>query len=225
MTLYLKELTPFAQGGNRQCFVHPDNPNRCIKVRRPDFTLEDCRRKKGFPKNLKPLSSFDDNLEEFKVITNLHKMIGGDLFGHIYQCFGFVETDLGAGLETELVLDDDGRISLSLKQYIWEYGYSDACKKAVADLIGFWEHNLIPSRDILTHNVLVQQGAHQDIKRLVVIDGLGSASAIPFQIFPTFVKKRAVSNKVERFKYRIDEFVAKCESGKAPSKVGMLNYR
>ena len=28
----LEGITPFAEGGNRKCFVHPDNPNRCLKV-------------------------------------------------------------------------------------------------------------------------------------------------------------------------------------------------
>ena len=59
MTLVLTDHNPFAQGGNRLCFVHPEDSLRCIKVRRPDFTLEDRRREKGFPKNLKPLSSFE----------------------------------------------------------------------------------------------------------------------------------------------------------------------
>ncbi|MEE4252626.1 MAG: hypothetical protein V2I50_01140, partial [Desulfuromusa sp.] len=60
--IQLQTIEPFARGGNRLCFVHPEDSRLCIKVRRPDFTLEDRRRKKGFPKNLRPLSSFDDNL-------------------------------------------------------------------------------------------------------------------------------------------------------------------
>ena len=38
----LDGLTPFAEGGNRKCFIHPDNPNRCLKVVHPGL-LEKIR--------------------------------------------------------------------------------------------------------------------------------------------------------------------------------------
>ena len=28
----LSDATPFAEGGNRKCYVHPNNPDRCLKV-------------------------------------------------------------------------------------------------------------------------------------------------------------------------------------------------
>ena len=28
----LDNIKPFAKGGNRICFIHPQNPNRCLKV-------------------------------------------------------------------------------------------------------------------------------------------------------------------------------------------------
>ena len=33
--IILSDASPFAEGGNRKCFVHPDNPNRCLKVVHP----------------------------------------------------------------------------------------------------------------------------------------------------------------------------------------------
>ena len=223
--LLLSNAKPFARGGNRLCYVHPDNPKVCIKVRRPDFTLEDCRRKKGFPRNLRPLSSFDDNREEFQVISHLVENRGEIVLRHIYRCDGFVDTDLGKGLLTELVRDEDGRISLSLKQYIWEYGNSSACKVAVEELLSFWRRHLIPSRDLLTHNVLVQQEQDGRILRLVVIDGLGSPHFIPFDMLPKFFRIRCVERKIERFLGRIDEFVENCQQGKQPSQLGILQDR
>ncbi len=113
--LLLKDLKPFAQGGNRLCFVHPENPELCIKVRRPDFTLADRRRKKGFPKNLRPLKSFDDNREEFLVMNKLERFSGLEVFDHISRCFGFVDTDMGKGLVSELIRDENRSISETLK--------------------------------------------------------------------------------------------------------------
>ena len=42
----LDEVTPFAEGGNRMCFVHPDNPNRCLKVIHPGL-LEKIKENKS----------------------------------------------------------------------------------------------------------------------------------------------------------------------------------
>lgn len=223
--IQLARKEPFARGGNRLCYIHPEKGSRCIKVRRPDFTLADCRRKKGFPKNLRPLSYFDDNLEEFKVISHLLKTRGNEVCHHIYQCYGFVDTDLGRGLDTELIKDADGRISLSLKQFIWENGFDSACREAVVALTDFWMKYLIPSRDLLTHNVVVQLDADNRISRLVVIDGLGSTGLVPFEWLPRSLQQRRVSERVRRFEARIEEFVKNCQIGKQPSRVGMLLHR
>src|SRR5690606_29292096 len=106
MTLQLASMQPFARGGHRLCFVHPDNPALCVKVRRPDFSLADRRRKKGFPKNLRPLSSFDDNAEEFRVMTDLERAFGEPLYKHVSRCHGFAATDMGPGLVSELIRND-----------------------------------------------------------------------------------------------------------------------
>ena len=33
--IVLSNSTPFAEGGNRKCYVHPNNPDRCLKVVHP----------------------------------------------------------------------------------------------------------------------------------------------------------------------------------------------
>jgi len=225
MTVILSAQEPFAQGGNRLCFVHPEDDQRCIKVRRPDFTLEDLRRSKGFPKNLRPLSSFDDNLEEYRVINDICQQVGPETFRHIYKCYGFVETDLGLGLECELIRDASGLISLSLKQYIWEHGYTDSCRKAVDVLADFWTSHQIPSRKLLTHNIMVQQASNGEIRRLVVIDGLGSPNLLPWGWLPASLRSKRVRERIQHLQQKIEEAVEKRESGVTPSQVGFLNHR
>jgi len=221
----LSHLEPFARGGNRLCYVHPDDPQCCIKVRRPDFTLKDCRRKKGFPRNLRPLSYFDDNREEQEVITHLRETRGERIHQHIYRCDGFIETDLGPGLLTELVRDADGRISVSLKQELWERGYPEPTRQAVEVLGAFWLDYLIPSRELLTHNIVVQKDSNGDICRLVVIDGLGSPNLLPFDWLPKSVRRHKVAQRLRRLRKRIRQFIRRCDSGHEPSRVGMLRYR
>ena len=59
----LNGITPFAEGGNRMCYVHPDNPNRCLKVIHPGL-LEKIKENKSWYKRFRSLESFDDNLRE-----------------------------------------------------------------------------------------------------------------------------------------------------------------
>jgi hypothetical protein len=59
----LSNLSPFASGGNRDCYEHPTNPNICIKVTKSGI-LENIRRNKAWYKRLRSSKSFDDNLRE-----------------------------------------------------------------------------------------------------------------------------------------------------------------
>ncbi|NVK39647.1 MAG: hypothetical protein HWE39_00260 [Oceanospirillaceae bacterium] len=225
MTLALKTEKPFAQGGHRLCFVHPQDPQRCIKVRRPDFPLEDLRRKKGFPKTLLPLSRFDDNREEFEVISSLARNLGEAAFEHVSRCFGFEDTDLGPGLVLELVRDADGAISQTLKAHLWFEGYTPDCRDAVERFCARWRELQIPSRDLLMHNILVQRDESGRICRLVVIDGLGSPNILPFNWLPAALRERKVDRKIANLRHRIEQTLAKKARGEKPGNHGMATAR
>lgn len=219
--LSLKNLQPFARGGNRLCYVHPDNAALCIKVRRPDFSLEQRRAKKGFPKTLLPLSHFDDNREEFGVMSALDRSFGEPLYRHISRCHGFVSTDMGDGLVSELIRNSDGAIAETLKKYIWDHGFDTPSQNAVAALCQHWIDLAIPSRDLLLHNVVVQMRGDQ-IERLVVIDGLGSAGLIPFHWLPRALRRNKAQRKVDDLHMRIDTLLGQRGQEKFPGYHGQL---
>jgi hypothetical protein len=222
MRLELLGSKPFAIGGNRLCFIHPGRSDRCVKVRRPDFTLTDLRRKKGFPKNLRPLSSIDDNAEEYRVMMSLDRKFGRSVYKHVSECFGFEDTDLGKGLVSELICDPDGRISFSLKQYLWEHGRDESVDLALAQFCDFWQEHAIPSRTLLLHNLVAQRNENGGVARLVVIDGLGSPNLIPFHWLSNSVQSKKVGRKLEDLHTRFESYVKSCESGTVPSSVGRL---
>jgi len=221
MTLTLSSREAFAQGGNRLCFVHPQHPGRCIKVRRPDFTLEDLRRKKGFPKTLLPLRHFDDNLEEYQVLSDLAERHGEAVFELVSRCYGFEETDLGLGLTLELIRDADGQISQTLKAQIWFEGYTPDCKAAVEHFCNRWQALQIPSRDLLLHNLLVQKDASGKVCRILAIDGLGSPNIIPFTWLPAPLRAAKVGRKLTNLQQRIEQLLAKKARGEDPGYHGM----
>lgn len=217
---------PFAAGGNRWCYVDPTDAMRCIKVRRPDYSIEERRRSKGFPKNLKPLSSFDDNLDEYNVMTNLQRHYDDKIFAHISRCYGFVDTDMGKGLCSELIRDSSGEVSLSLKQYLWEGEYDEDCRRAVNELCEHWLKFRVPSRDLILHNVVVQRELSADgsvkIKRLVVIDGVGNAGLFPGHVMPGFMQLKKAQRKVANIHMRIADLLNNKAQGKGPGMHGFL---
>lgn len=219
--LQLSLREPFAKGGNRLCFVHPDHADRCIKVRRPDFTLEELRRKKGGFKRLLPLRHFDDNREEYEVITDLHSRHGDAVFDVISRCYGFEPTDLGDGLVLELVRDANGEISRNLKAQIWRQGWTEDCEAALKVFARRWLELGIPSRNLLLHNILAQKDPDGRVYRLVVIDGLGSPNIIPFYAMPAAARRRKVQRKVDDLYERIRQTLDKKARGEVPGSHGL----
>ncbi|UTA48003.1 PhoP regulatory network YrbL family protein [Simiduia sp. 21SJ11W-1] len=217
----LAQTQPFARGGNRLCFVHPQDAHRCIKVRRPDFSLADRRRKKGFPKNLKPLSSFDDNREEWGVMQSLNRNLGEAVYQCVSRCYGFVETDMGKGLCSELIRNGDGTIAQTLKKELWDAGFSDELRQAVADFVQRWEAVGVPSRDLLLHNLVVQR-ERESISRIVVIDGLGSQGLVPFFWLPRAVRQKKIARKVANLYQRIDKLLGQRGQKEFPGYHGLL---
>ncbi|MFL0796268.1 MAG: PhoP regulatory network YrbL family protein [Cellvibrionaceae bacterium] len=203
----------FARGGNRWCFVDPENNGRCIKVARADRTPEIKRAKKKFPANLKRLSSFDDNREEYSVYARIDQCVGEQAYELIPRCYGFVETSLGKGLVTELVRDSDQCISMSLKQYLWQNGYTDELKAVVEQFKSRWAELGMPSRNLLLHNIVVKQ-KEGVIDRLVVIDGLGWPDLIPFAYFSKSLARKKASRKAQRLDSAIEKLLqVKAENG------------
>lgn len=204
---------PFAHGGNRLCFVDPGHHDRCIKVRRPEFTLEDLRKKKGFPYTLLPVSAVDESIKEDRIMRACERRLGNDLYAAVSRHYGFVDTDMGPGLCSELIRNADGRISLSVMEYVWEFGKTESLMKAVDRFAEQWPQLMIPSRDLLLHNVVAQCDADNEVQRLVVIDGLGYSGLIPFSWLSASYKIRRANKKLEKFRSLLDELLEVQKNG------------
>lgn len=191
------EQEAFSRGGNRLCFVDPRDDNCCIKVIRPDRSPSIKKAEKRFPASLKPLQHFDDNLEEFKVYERIKQRIGEPAFQMIPRCYGFVDSNFGRGLCSELIKDSSGKISLTLKQYVWQFGNTTSLQAVLARFQQQWQSLGMPSRNLLLHNIVVQMH-DKDIHRLVVIDGLGWPGLAPLSNFCQTMARRKAARKVSR---------------------------
>ncbi|MFP5409668.1 MAG: YrbL family protein [Gammaproteobacteria bacterium] len=178
--LVLAGLEPFARGGGRDCFVHPRDPGLCVKVAREGRSPEERRRQMPWWKRWrKPAHKYDDSLRDYRTLKALES--SGD--AAIWQCLprlhGWVETDRGRGLVTDLVRDADGSVSRSLLDYLRTHGHDERVQAAVDAFARFWETCPVPARSLFLDNIAAQVRDDGTL-RLVVIDGLGNTVLIPW---------------------------------------------
>lgn len=220
----LSKTTPFARGGNRLVYVHPERPEVCIKLPRTDVGLAVKRRRKGLKGRLKLAATFDDNRAEARTLTELHHRIGGGLAAFVPRFLGWVETDLGPGVAIELVRDDDGAIATPLKQYVWERGFDESLETALEEFTAYWIRERVPSRELLLHNVVARRSGDGSL-RLVVIDGLGNADLLPLSRWSRVLARRKSARKAARLRKRIEELVRTRAEGGDPGEHGFLRRR
>ena len=175
--LRLSERTPFAVGGRRLCFVHPNDPSLCVKVNRRDDQRFGRLDKKGRLVPARLRRGIDDNRQERRSLTALRRRLG-DRYAHFPRCHGVCDTDLGDGLVIDLLRDADGRISRSIRQTLCE-GVALRDLKPAFDRFGEFllSHNIV-TRALLDHN-LVARHENDGSWTIFLIDGYGDPAFIP----------------------------------------------
>ena len=166
----LSNSKPFAKGGNRVCYQHPNNKNICLKV-----TYE------GLPQKLKKIApwykkyrsfdSFDDNKREELAYTQ--RAISKNesiVWDHLVRWHGFEETSMGLASATEMVLND-GIIAETLESYLFANGKDEKIAVAINDFENWLKKTLVLTKNIIPHNIVVKKT--EDKLQLKIIDGLG----------------------------------------------------
>lgn len=179
----LSKAEPFAEGGRRWCYRHPENPDLCIKITKQEVMH---KRREGGPayRRLRPLRAFDDNHEEVKgyrqlAVRRVLNDASAPLWLHLPRCYGFVETSLGEGL----VLDYyhvDGVSAPTLQQVVRENGLTPKVQSALEDFAAILSANQLVTRAIIPHNIVLAADG-----RVKLIDGIGGRNLIPIaESFP-----------------------------------------
>jgi hypothetical protein len=173
---------PIGKGKERTCFVHPDDPQKAIKISIGSVS-EQSRREIKFYQKLKQRDGANDP--------------------HIPRFYGLCETSLGQGIVVDLIRDQDGEISRPLNWYLAEgypvedfEPYLDELKKS------FLLNLIIFNHDMTVGNLLFQKVSNTSA-RLVAIDGLGDVVAIDWlDVFPSLVRRK-ISRRWTRFIARV----------------------
>jgi len=176
----------FSKGTTRQCFLHPDNNDLCIKIP----LVNEGKRNKGI---LKAVS------RENKFYLRLQKRNAS--WAHLSQYKGDVETNLGKGSVYQLIRNDDGNIATNLEQYLQSKNptmSNDVLADALDDLYAYMQANKILTTSLLPRNIVLHQ-QHGQMK-LVIIDDIGSSEFIPVSQYISFFAEKKIKRKWAKFK-------------------------
>lgn len=141
-------------GSERKCYLHPHEPNKCLKVpfkKKDAKTCPQCR---------------VDLYCATRLITR------GVPMHHAAHCYGWVSTNLGPALLVEKIVDPDGKISLTLEQSLESrYLNWEVVEKMLESLRAWAMQYAVVISELNVRNLMVRKSASGD--HLVVIDGLG----------------------------------------------------
>lgn len=142
------------QGHQRECHVHPQNSQLCIKVPRHD--------EQGTAK--------DQNSVEWRTFVNLKRR--GVPLQHVAYCYDWVDTNHGPGLVCERVLNMDGSWARTLEEEVSVGTITlEQLDEAAQNLKDWSWTNAVVVADLRGSNLMVR---HVDNGiQLVFIDGLG----------------------------------------------------
>lgn len=202
----LDSLLPFAQGANRFCFQHPDNPDRCLKVIRPG-SIQARYQKQSVVKRLLGKARLNDNTQELRAHQQpaIRRLIqtGNEesLWSHLPKFYGRVATTLGPANESEMLRCKDGNIAPTLEFLIRGGGLTPELLEAIQRFENWLTANRILTRNLLPHNLVVTDRTGQP--ELFLVDGLG-APAIPLALAsaPGW-SERYIERKIRRFEKRL----------------------
>lgn len=204
--LDLDRLEPFAQGYNRYCYEHPSDPDRCLKVIRPENIQARYRRQSRLKQCL-GAARLNDNHQELTahrqpaIQALIHAGQDELLWGHIPRFYGTRETSMGMANESELIRCADGHVAPTLEALTREAGLTPELETAIEDFVNWLRNTGILTRNLLPHNLVVSDRSGRP--DLFLVDGLG-APVIPQALarLPGW-SSHYIERKINRFRVRL----------------------
>jgi hypothetical protein len=177
----LEKLTLVGKGLHRECYVHPDHHNLCIKVLISNENHSEVKREMKYYSHL------------------LKRNISWDM---IPKFHGTIQTSIGVGYIFDLILDHTGNVSKTFEYYLscTKSNQIDqsALNRALIQLKKYLLENRIITMTLHPKNICCQINQKGEI-RLYIVDNIGNSDLIPICNFIPYFAKRKIIRKWKRF--------------------------
>ena len=197
----LEEAKPFAEGGNRVCYIHPDNKSLCLKISKSEV-VKNMRSNAPWYKKLRSERSFDDNYREERAYQQRAiKENPQKIWKHLAKWYEFVETSKGLASCTELITNND-KVALNLEEYLFNKGKTSEIDEALKQFEIFLKETKLLTKNIMPHNLAVKEDDYG--LTLKIIDGLGCMSFIPLPEISNAYANRYIKRRIKLMYSRIE---------------------
>ena len=197
----LQGIRPFAEGGNRICYIHPDHKTLCLKISKPEV-VKKMYQSAPWYKKLRSEKSFDDNFrEESAYQQKAIKENPQKIWNHLAKWHAFVETNKGLASCTELITNND-EVALNLEEYLFSKGRTLEIEKALKEFEAYLKETKLLTKNIIPHNLAVKE--NDCGLTLKIIDGLGCMSFIPLPEISNTFADRYIKRRIELMYSRIE---------------------
>ena len=195
----LDENLLIAKGGERDCYIHPEDKTKVIKV----------LHKNGIHNN--------QNKLEYSYMKYLKKK--GSNLSSITDCYGYVKTNIGKGLVFDRVLDFDGVPSKSFRYYLANKLIPLKEQEIlINELKEYLEENLILFVDTSLTNIFCPK-IDENSYKLVIVDGLGAKRTgvkfVLYKMSKSYTKYK-IKRQWEKFMKMYEKDVKRAALGKRP---------
>ncbi len=179
LMLHIKNTFLVGKGTNRECYIHPDDSSKCLKVTVSNDHKESWR--------------------EIRYYQLLQKRnITWDMLARFY---GTVETDMGEAMVCDLPRDYNGEISKTLYSYLSTAENTKLIHNPLPLL--YQLHDYIISQRIIVKDLNFRNMLYQKLSdteaNLIIIDGIGNHEFIPFSTYIDYFTLRKITMRWDVF--------------------------
>ncbi len=181
------------KGLHRECYIHPNDEQRCIKVVVAG-DLSESKREQSYYKLLQKRGVSWDILPRFH---------------------GVIETNKGAGAVFDLIRDYDGEISKTLEYYLSSEQLDNAENLGISQAISVFKQELyrqsIITMTLSPKNIMYKKTGINE-GRLIIIDNIGNSDFIPICSYIDSLAKKKITRKLLRFEKTVLKMCAHNDS-------------
>ena len=193
--LQLTDDLLIATGRRRNCYRHPDDPDKCVKVSHlaKGRDMQARRETKYYCKYMRRGCSME----------------------HLAAFHGQVETNLGPGIMFDLITNPDGELSTTLGACIRGGTPIQTFEAEFKKIFDYMVKEGIIVGDFNESNILVQQ-RKDGSRHLVIIDGVGNSDFIKLADYSKSFRNKKLHRKWGFLMRQLGRFEKMAKAGKYP---------